>query len=187
MKVAIAGAGPAARRHIIETLEREVTEDSRLVVFLKPSTKPETSNASRYAVDWAIANGTEFDLVLDTTGETSEYVDEISQEASSVTSSGNISRTLNPGDKLFLAWDDEDESCMRSLMTATRRGVDVFDLTSNNDQIVIDEDEPAETAVLEIQVQSDDEIITQVNRVLDRARAEIQAILDAHVASRASA
>lgn len=174
MKVAIAGNGPAARRHVIETVETAMEAGDSLVLFLDPETSDRTQTAPRFVADWAKSNNIDFTLIVGSDGDRSEYVEELMESYESFPGT-NVCHHLGPQDVLYLAWEDDDDHCERALMTGTRRGVRVYDLTHNNDQLVYEADE-VDTAPYEIEIDATD-VASRIAAVLERAREEIAQIV----------
>lgn len=195
LKIAIGGTGRVSRRHVIETLEQVIDGCEELIISMPADMESDASSAARYAADWAVDSNVEFGLSI-AKGKRSEYVDGLADAAQSIYASANAARALEPGDVIYLAWDDSDDLCMRTLMSASKLGVIVLDLTNDNDPIILDDDEVGDPAPFpegtptvggdrdELDVFVDNrEVMKRVQRILDRAMGDVQSVLSEYIES----
>lgn len=201
MKVAISGAGRVSRRHIIETLEKVAERDATLIIAVPADLDSGSSSAAVYAADWAADHDIDYEIAVPAKETLSEYVTQLLEASTQRHYTRTVARLLETGDELYLAWTD-DETNMRNLISASKKGVDVYDLTSKNDTIVLagpDEEEEDEDIEFErgtpmVGGDRDDldvyidhrDVMKKVQRILDRAMGDVQSILSEHIETSAA-
>jgi len=180
MKAAFAGSGKVTRRSAVQTAEDALANNHRLVISVGAWTTKDSMTASRFIAEWAFSEEHPYEVAVDPSFTPYGFTETICDSAQKVHKTSNISRLLSDGDSLYLAWNDDDD-CMRALMTAARRFAPVYDLTNNNEEIILDDDEDSSSTSEPEQTSNNAEVMRRVRRILEKAMGEVEAILSEHI------
>lgn len=186
--VAVAGPARTMRRNIVSVLEK-ITAEHDFVNFLvevAPGLDHDTMSAARHTLDWARKQELRYRAAMAPSAydaPTTEYVDEILATAKEVVRTSAVARQLESGDILILAWDDDDEDCIRNLVTATKRGAKVYDTEGSEivlgtpdeeEEEVADEDDWPTVWVTTNQVE-------ELQTILDNAKEQILSFIERQI------
>ena len=183
-RIAIMGGGTISRKAalaLIEDYYDSTDEVKRLVLPIMSDNIEDIAPVVGYAARWALNLNVDYDVVVPNGFDaTSTTVAEIVEGAVAVHRAAKVSvgitRILQPGDELLLAWDDEDRDCMRALVAADRQGIVAKDICDGLTDLVIGNvEEDEETLDREV---VGDFLAPLQGEIVDRIGKEIRKIFD---------
>jgi hypothetical protein len=193
-KIGILGAGNVSRKTALALLEdhyEAIEGVKRLVLPIPTGEIEDLSPVVGYAAAWAMSLNVDYDVVLPQgVDAVDKKIEEIVDNAVAVHRTAKVSlglvRSLEQGDDLLLAWDDEDKECMRALIAADKNGINAKDICDGLTDLVVgdgeDDDDtestPVEQAPTFAEIPEVTAIRQQVQQILDTAVSQILDIVE---------